>query len=323
MTWRDWLDANGLFLDPSCPLPLDRPFTLAQADGWGVHKHHVGVLVRRGLLRRVTSGVLVASQCEDSVLIRAQALQLVMSPDAIVCDRTAAWLHGITILQRGAHLEVPPLDTCKVVDSRMVRDGVAGKRRFTLLRRDVEEVHGVRVTTALRTAADLGRRLWRYDAIAALDGALRVGVDRDHLLDELPRFRGQRGVVQLRALVPQADWRAESPGESALRLRWNEAGLPPSEPQFEICDAWGELIYKLDVPLPELRFAAEYDGEEFHSEQQDVEHDERRRADLAESYGWTVRGFTKNDVYNPRSTIDIELMQMFEQARRGFRRWRP
>jgi hypothetical protein len=323
MSWENWLDASGCLLGAQCPLPLDRPFTWQQAECWGANRRLLAGLVRVGLVRRVLHGVYAASQCPDSVLTRAQALHLVLTPQAVICDQTAAWLHGIEILKRGSHLVAPPLDVCKVVDSRVNRPGVAGKRRFTLLPRDIQELHGLRVTTPLRTALDLGRRLWRYDALAALDGALRIGVDHAELLDEVARFKGERGVVQLRTLAPKADGRAASAGESALRLRWDEAGLPKPEPQFEIRDDYGVLLYQLDVPLPDLRFAAEYDGEEFHTEPDDVQHDRERRADLELTHDWHVRGFTKHDVYNVGSDLDAQLRQMLHEARRRFRRWSP
>lgn len=321
MNWSSWLDPAGILLGPQAPLPLDAPFTTAQAQAGGVSRHQLAVLVDQGLIRRVLVGVYAASQCEDSVLSRAQALGLVLSPNDLICDQTAAWLHGIPILRRGSHLQAPPIDTCRTVDSRHERPGIAGKRRFTLLPRDIEVVHGLRVTSALRTALDLGRRLWRYDALAALDGALRVGVDPELLLEEIRRFKGQRGVVQLRELAPLADGRAESPGESALRLRWHEAGLPRPEPQHEITDQWGNLVYRLDVPLPELCFGAEYDGEENHTADDDVEHDQTRRADLWDRFGWEVRGFRKNDVYNVRSDLDEQLHDMFQRGRRRYRPW--
>lgn len=323
MFWTSWLDPSGLLLGEQAPLPLDRPFTLSQAAADGVSRHRVATLEREGLVRRVLQGVYAASQCPDSVLVRAQALHLVLAPEALICDQTAAWLHGIPILKRGSHLVAPPLDTCKVTDSRVERPGVLGKRRSTLVRRDVEELHGLRITTALRTALDLGRRLWKYDALAAIDGALRIGVDHDALRAEVPRFKGQRGVVQLRALAPLGDGRADRPGESALRLRWYEAGLPQPEPQFQITDERGKLVYQLDVPLPELEFAAEYDGEENHSSPEDRQHDDDRRKDLWERFGWEVRGFRKDDVYNVNSDLGFQLLEMFRRARRRYRRWSP
>lgn len=322
MRWTDWLDSSGIFLSKACPLPLDAPFTPAQAHDWGVSRAVLGRLHERGLVRRVVLGVYAASQCPDSVATRAQALHLVLPQHGVICDQTAAWLHGIPILKRGSHLRAPPLDTCSTKDTRVERPGVDGKRRFTLTEKDVEELHGLRVTSALRTATDLGRRLWKYDALAALDGALRIGVDLDELVGEIKRFKGQRGVRQLRALAPLADGRAESPGESALRLRWHEAELPWPEPQYEITNSRGVLVYRLDVPLPELRFGAEYDGEEFHPED-NPQPDIARRQDLWDNWGWDVRGFRKNDVYDPRSDLDVRLNEMFYEARRRYRRWSP
>lgn len=318
-----WLDPSGLLLAPSAPVPLDEPFTLEQARAWGLSRHAVRQLESEGLLRRVLRGVYAASQCEDSVRTRAMAFHLLLPDNALLCDQTAGWLHGMPVLKRGSHVQPPAVDVCHVVDSHVRRPGIAGKRRFTLLTSDIEVVHGLRVTTPLRTALDLGRRLWKYDAIAAIDAALAMGVDHEQLLEEVARFKGQRGVVQLRALAPLGDRRSESPGESALRLRWYETGLPKPEPQYEITNHWGEAIYRLDVPLPELRFAAEYDGEEHHSETEDVEHDASRRKDLADRFGWDVRGFRKDDVYDPRSDLDCVLRDMFHAARRHFRRWTP
>ena len=86
------------------------------------------------------------------------------------------------------------------------------------------------------------------------------------LLTELPRFRGFRGVVQLRELAPLADAKAESLPESVLRLRWIDARLPAPEPQLWIKNARGHKVYRVDIGSSTVPYAAEYDGEEFHSE---------------------------------------------------------
>lgn len=70
---------------------------------------------------------------------------------------------------------------------------------------------GVRVTTPLRTALDLGCLLRAREAIAALDAFARLhGIPTALLTAELPRFKRRRGVRQLRTLVPLVDGRAES-----------------------------------------------------------------------------------------------------------------
>lgn len=318
----DWMDSGGVLLGPRFPLPLDTPFSRRQVIEAGIERRCLRDLVEEGLVRKVLRGVYAVTQAPDTVLFRAQALGLVIPECAVVTDRTAAWLHGVAILQRGAHLEAPPVSVCETVDSRVRRPEVDGRRR-QLLARDIVELHGLRVTTPLRTALDLGRLLWRFDALAALDGFLRLGVDQDEMFEEMARFRGFRGVRQLRGLAPLADGRAESPGESALRLHWIDAGLPTPEPQFVIRDDRERAIYRLDVPLPEVRYAAEYDGEEFHSSDDDIEHDEERRDWIRRERGWTIDAFRKDDVYGRHTDISVRLQQGYRAAKKSMTVWTP
>lgn len=280
-------------------------------------------LTRSGHLRRVFRGVFAATQAPDSIRFRARALALVVPESAVVTDRTAAWLHGVPVLGRGTHLLAPPLDLAQPGDTRTCRPGVNGGRRL-FVDEDIVSLDGLRVTSAVRTACDLGRRLWRFDALAAIDGFLRIGVAHEAVLSLTGRFKGYRGVRQLRALGPLADGRAESPGESALRLHWYDAGLPRPDLQHCILDPTnGRLRYRLDVPAPEVRFAAEYDGEEHHSSPQDRAHDLDRRRILADEYGWTIAVFTKDDVYGRHTDIVDRLQSGFTDARRSLARWSP
>lgn len=318
----DWLDPSGLLLGDRFPLSLDEPFTSAQAREAGVSPRHLRSMVEEGFVRRIIRGVYAPAQAPDSILFRAQALGLVVPECAVVTDRTAAWLHGVSILERGAHLEAPPISVCERVDSRVRRAGVDGRRR-QLLDRDVMELQGIRVTTPMRTGLDLGRRLWRFDALAAIDGVLHIGVDHDELLEESLRFRGHRGMRQLRWLAPLGDGRSESPGESALRLHWYDAGLPKPDLQHRLQDDTGREIYRLDVPLPEVRYAAEYDGEEFHSADEDVEHDGFRREWIRRERHWIIDAFRKDAVYGRNTDITARLRQGFLRARKSVTIWAP
>jgi hypothetical protein len=321
MVISQWLGDTSL-LGSSFPLPLDSPFTTRMVEEAGVGRHRLPALVREGLVRRVLHGVYAASQAPDSIRFRAEALHLVIPECAVITDRTAAWLHGVPILERGSHLQAPPICVCETVDSRVRRPAVDGRRR-QLLERDVMELHGLRVTTPLRTGLDLGRQLWRFDALAAIDGVLAVGTDHDEMLSEIERFRGHRGVRQLRWIAPLGDRRAQSPGESALRLHWYDAGLPKPEPQFTIHDDRGVGIYHLDVPLPEIRYAAEYDGEEFHTEDADVEHDEERRSWIRRERHWTIDAFRKEAVYGRRTDITEKLQAGYLAAKKAVSIWIP
>jgi hypothetical protein len=317
-----WLDPSGHFLGLNCPLPLDEPFTAEQATTSGVSRQTLRGLVARGYIRRVLRGVYAAAQMSDDIRTRARALVLVVPESAVVTDRTAAWFHGVGILPRSALKRPPPLCVFESKGTRVRRQGVAGGKRG-LLARDVTTIGGVRVTTALRTTCDLGRLLWRFDALAAIDGFLRIGLEGDRLAAELPRFKGYRGIRQLRLLAPLGDPLAESPGESALRLHWHDAGLPRPQLQHWIVDDFGRPTYRLDIGLPELRFAAEYDGEEFHTLEADSDQDKERREWIERERHWKIAVFDKSDVYSPQGDPIPRLVSGAADARRSIAVWTP
>ncbi|HSE10855.1 MAG TPA: hypothetical protein VLB29_19485 [Nocardioidaceae bacterium] len=160
--------------------------------------------------------------------------------------------------------------------------------------------------------------------MAGLDALLRMGrFTHGELLDGIERFRGHRGVVQLRDLAPRADARAESPGESVLRLRWTDlATLPQPEPQVGIRLPNGREVYRIDLGVRDLRFGVEYDGQEHHTSPKDVEHDRARRNDLAQRFDWQVIPVTKANVFGPHRDIERTLHEGIREARRrqgGFR----
>src|SRR5690242_14380341 len=84
----------------------DGPFTVPMAAEAGISEHALRKMVEAGVLRRVLRGVYVRASTPDSAELRAQAAFLVVSPSAVLCDRTAAWLHGINVFW-SAELDYP------------------------------------------------------------------------------------------------------------------------------------------------------------------------------------------------------------------------
>ncbi|WP_152364796.1 type IV toxin-antitoxin system AbiEi family antitoxin domain-containing protein [Microlunatus speluncae] len=272
-------------------LPTDRPFTRHRAAQAGVGRRVLDRLVAEGALRKLLRGVYLDASARETVAIRAEAVALVVHPEAVITDRTAAWLHGASINPAGDYL--PPVSVFQLPDNSRIRAAATTSGTRTLEPDDIEIVNGIRVTTPLRTALDLGRLLKRDAALAALDGLLRLG--RFHQADlrsETRRFRGYRGVVQLRCLIPLSDARSESPQESVLRLRWLDAMLPEPHPQYVVVDDNGFPIYRLDLADPTVRFAAEYDGQDHHFTAEQRERDDRRRAWLRRR-GWLIDVFDR------------------------------
>lgn len=242
-------------LDHAFPLPLDMPFTTRQAAEAGLTRRALAGLVFEGLLHRLLRGVYVAAQVEDGLLVRARALALVVPDYAVVCDWTACWLFT-GLLPPRAHLEVPPVSMFRRNGHGRLRNDLCKSGERTFLPGDLMLIEGITVTVPLRTAWDLGRLAHRDMAIGALDGLLRHSTfTKDELLHGVEQFRRQRGVIQLRHLAPLADPRAESPGESVLRLRWLDLpSLPLPTPQVSILGPSGREIYRLDLGVEEIRF---------------------------------------------------------------------
>jgi hypothetical protein len=310
-------DLRGIeLLDSRFPLPLDRPFTTADARREGVPKHLLTALVAEGLLRRPLKSVYVAVQAGDSVKIRSECLSLVVPEDCVVCDRHAGWLLGAEmILAPNEHLELRPISIFRPSGKGRLRNDLADSGERNLIPSDVIEVSGIAVTTPLRTAWDLGRVRHREAAISGLDAMLRLRMfSQDELVAGVERFRGMRWVTRLRELAPLADGRAASPGESVLRLRWIDCGLPTPEPQKEV-HRDGALIAILDIANDVIRFAAEYDGAEWHTSPSQREHDRARRA-AAEEEHWLVQPFVAVNVFGRNRDCESLLFQGAREARR-------
>lgn len=304
------------FLTDSAPIPVDRPFTTCWARAQGVDPRNLRSWVRAGLLVSPVHGVLHAAQLADCLELRLACLRLVVPDHAVVTDRTAAWLHGAPmVLAPNSHLEVPRVDLFLLPGGR-IRRSIASSGQRDLLASEIEEIGGLRVTTKARTFCDLGMKLPRRHAFAAMCSMLKVA---DFTLDDIraqtdDRFRGHRWVRQLRGLIPWCDARFESPGECNLALIWHDTpGLPPFEPQFEVPGPTGSFF--LDLAVPDLVYAAEYNGAAFHGPDR-AEADQDRRSWLERTGGWMFGVFVAEDVRGTGQIAADRLQRDIVEARR-------
>jgi hypothetical protein len=263
------------------------PFTARTAKKRGINGRRLALLVDDGLVRPVIHGVYVVATTPDSMEVKAAAVVLVAPKHVVVADRSASWLHGIDVLDF-AELDVLPV--LEVVswegNDRTQRAGVLGGKR-DLLPSEITTVDGVRVTTPIRTACDIACLYGRYRAIAVLDAfRRRYGITVAQLIDMLPRYAKRRGVKQLRELIPLTTDQADSQPESWVRLMIHDDGLPmPAAQVWVYVPGWGRV--RIENAYEHLRIAVEYDGEEFHSSDEDREHDEKRREALRQM-GWII-----------------------------------
>jgi len=308
---------DGLLSD-ELGLPRDAPFTTRMANEAGLDGRRLQQLVSVGLLRRPVKGVYWATELGDSLALRIAALKLVVPEDCIVVDRHAGWLLGAEMaLAPGEHLSLRPLSLFRPPGHGRLRNDITRSGERRLRQTEVIELGGLRVTTPLRTAWDLGRVRWTSEAIAGLDAMHRLrAYDIGEFLDGIERFRGQRWVTTLRTIGPLADGRSESPPESVLRLRCIEAKFPVT-PQVNVRRG-ADFLARLDLGNEMLRAAVEYDGVEWHSDPKQQERDRQRRSEIRDE-GWLVEVFTKQDLFGQHADPEPRIRRLHHEAlrRRG------
>jgi hypothetical protein len=121
-------------------------------------------------------------------------------------------------------------------------------------------VDGVLLTKLAITACDVARQGSFAQALAVLDHALRLGVDRSDLEAITRRSATTTGVATLRRALEVADRNSESVGESfsrALMIEWCEVPVPSLQTEFR--DSSGNLIARVDFDW-DGKVVGEFDG---------------------------------------------------------------
>ena len=183
--------------------------------------------LRRDWFVESAPGAYVDAGTPDTLQLRLAALALVLPPGAVACRSTAAWIHGIDALPSGSHQREPTLQIA-------VREGTTAVRRRGITSYveqldpgDVVRLGDVEVTSALRTATDLGRWLRRERRDRSVGRLPASGlVTRTQLRAATDRWFTYAGVKQPGSCVEFAVGARSRHVESWLRLALHDAGFP-------------------------------------------------------------------------------------------------
>lgn len=230
---------------------------------------------------RLHPAVYTADPFDRSMLTRIRSAVLWAGEDAVVCGASAAFLHGVVWLRDEESVHLTRLKTGNH------RHGIVG-HRYDLTGSDIVTIGGMKCTSPIRTAFDLGRSRPDWRALSHLDGLCGATVFDKHefwrYVADHPKYRGIR---QLRNLVPFIDGLAESPKESQVRLVLIKAGFTNIDLQIKIYNDSGMVIFRLDLGWKRWKVALEYDGDDFHSTEEQIESDESRDRWLR-NRGWRI-----------------------------------
>lgn len=262
------------------PPPPDAPFLGSTALARGTLT--AGQL--RARYQRVFPDVWIDADIELTPLVRARAAWCWSGGRGVLAGWSAAAVLGLRW--------VPDDATAEIAVSRRTRSTVGLRvwhQSFGAEDVEVDEDTDTRITTPLRTAHDLGRRLPLVEAVEAVDGLCRLAVRPPvEVLEVARRTPGARGLVQLREVVRLSDPGSESPWESRLRVLLTRAGLPA--PATQVCVGHSvRPIAVLDLGWEQWSVGAEFDGRH-HAAGAQFGRDLRRHNELLRR-GWVVLRF--------------------------------
>lgn len=229
---------------------------------------------------RLFRDVYVGRDAEITAALRARAGWLWTGRQGVVAGFAAAALHGSKWVDG---LTVVDL----IHDNRHSQTGIRahGDR---VEEDEIDVMEGIPVTSAARTALDLGCWYSTTAAVAGIDALARatpIKIADVELLAE--RYSGRRGIVQARKAIALSDSGAQSPKESWLRIVLVEAGFPAPQTQIPVTDEFGEVIAYLDMGWEEPRVAVEYDGDHHRTDRRQYGWD-IRRSEMLQRRGWIV-----------------------------------
>lgn len=232
------------------------------------------------------SGVFVRSDAEVTYAMRCVAGALTVDGRGVLGGWSAAELLGASCAPRDA-----PVELIVPGSSAPTRAGLV-VRADRLSDDEITHRHGVAVTTAVRTAFDLGRRPPVTEAICAVDALTRrCPLTVNEIAAFAEHFRGARGSAQLPEVLRRSSPLSDSPMETRIRVAIEDAGLPPPVLQHRVGP------YLLDLAYPELKLMIEYDGPE-HLTPKRALRDLRRQAYLS-GEGWEALRFLAKEVFQP------------------------
>jgi hypothetical protein len=294
---------------PSLPRPRRRVEMLTA----GYTDAEIRAALTGGRLTRLCTGSYVdtdpyaalPSDQQYLVRIRAEALR---TPQLIVSHLSAAAVHGLPVVRSRLSL---------VHFTRQGRGGTRRSGRRWVHVADIPEqfrvtVDGIDLTSVARTIVDVGRTESLQTTVAAADAALQMGLtDPAEIGRALLDAHWHPGSPRARRAIRLVDGRAESAGESLLRIGIGGRGLPDPELQVEIRDEDGRFVARTDMALLAYGILIEFDGHTKYAELlrpgqdvTDVVLAEKRREERLTELGWLVIRVTWHELADPAKLAD-------------------
>ena len=289
----------------------------------GLTPRDIERLIRTGRWIVVRRGVFIEAETwhaadiwSDRPRLASRAVDLTLGHDRVFSHDSAALEHGLPLIGIPAFVHVTRTD---VTGSRrrhgVVQHGAPFDTSSALMR------GGLPVLPLARTAVDIAREHGYAAGVVAMDGALRLGVDRSELAAVRAGMRRWPGIASAEAALGDSDPGAESAGESLSRILVATLGLGPARSQFPVLledgtTAWLDLLVgchafefdgKIKVQSPASGGVARKAAEE-------VAWSAQKRDRLVRALGLGISHVVWEDVTTGTSAAHHRLLQEYRQT---------
>lgn len=214
----------------------------------------------RGLLLRLRRGVYVERAAFEQLgpegrhLVRMRAFAAAAPRPVAFSHWSAAVAHRLPVMaERLQQVHVAVADR-----AARNRDGVVG-HLLPATTAAVERVGPFLVTPLTQTVVDLALAAPFEEGVIAADGALRAGLPRSALEEQIERAAGRKGLRRAAEVVGFAHPGAEGAAESRSRTTLCRIGVEPPVLQHPLVLRDGSTVF-LDIWFPSFDVGGEVDG---------------------------------------------------------------
>lgn len=313
-------------MDELTMLHDDAVFSRREAIAHGYSDQNLTDAVRAGVLVRIRQGAYTLRAIWDSTSAIGRH-QMVAHAVLRSHSSPLALSHTSAAVEHGLRLHQPDLAKVHVTClgprlARTTRDVVY--HHAPIHEKELVVVNGFTVVEPVRAAVETAMLADVPSGLVVLDSVIALGQgDLDDIYrahEAMARWPHARHLqVTVRLVRPGGD----SVGETLARhLMWGQH-VPAPVLQFEVRDAFGNLVATTDFAWPEYGLLGEFDGKAKYGRllkpgesPEDALFREKKREDrIRELTGWLMIRFVWSDLYQPRRTAE-RIMAQLDRARR-------
>lgn len=263
-------------------------------------------LVSQGNLVKVRSGIYVEAGYAQGLtgftgqrmqrLCDISALRWKLKENEVISHQSAAIMWGLrlTVADRDTHVTA--------YEGRAVARALQHAHQLPIPREQIVELSGVPVTTLERTVVDCARTLAPPLGLVVADHAMALGANKNmcHEINAGMKYANGRSLAA--RIVDLSIKDSESAPESIVRYLLHDAGITGVEPQF------GVIVdgrrYWLDLAIPHLKIAIEYDGRIKYQGASDALYNEKIRQEQLAKAGWLMIRIVAEDLRGPNRLVN-------------------